>query len=81
MKTETLAFWQTLFKGGLSNIRGYNLAWGLAIHTRCDDLDLISRSQVCPNHKLKIVFLILVHCSINNARLLHTFALCDWECI
>ena len=24
-----------------------NLAWGLAIHTRLDDLDLVTRSQVC----------------------------------
>ena len=30
----------------------YNLAWGLAIHTRFDDLDLISRSQVSQNYKL-----------------------------
>ena len=31
-----------------------NLAWGLPIHTRFDDLYLISRSQVCQNHKLQI---------------------------
>ena len=33
----------------------YNLAEGLASHTRFDNLDLISRSQVCQNHKLQIV--------------------------
>ena len=37
-------------------LRDYNLAWGLAIHTRFDDLDLISRLQVDQNHKLQIVF-------------------------
>ena len=37
-------------------MRDYNLAQGLAIHTRFDDLDLISRSQVCRNHRLQIVF-------------------------
>ena len=37
-------------------LHDYNLAWGLAVHTRFDDLDLISRSQVCQNHKLQIVF-------------------------
>ena len=26
-------------------LRDYNLVWGLAIHTKFDDLDLISRSQ------------------------------------
>ena len=33
----------------------YNLARGLAIHTRFDDLDFISRSHVCQNHKLQVV--------------------------
>ena len=55
-KTLTLAFWQTLFKGGLSNLRDYNLVRGLAIHTRFDDLELILRSQVCQNNKLQVVF-------------------------
>ena len=32
-----------------------NLAWGLAVHTRCDDIELISRSQVHQNHKQQIV--------------------------
>ena len=36
-------------------LHDYNVAQDLAIRTRCDDLDLISRSQVCPNHKLQIV--------------------------
>ena len=30
---------------------------GWQIHTECGDLDLISRSQMCQNHKLLIVFL------------------------
>ena len=49
-----------------------NLAWGLPIHTRFDDLDLVSRSQVCQNNKLQIVFLILIHCSIYVVWFLHT---------
>ena len=46
----------------------YNLAPGLAIYTRFDDLDLISRSQICQNHKLQIVPRFLS----NGAWLLHT---------
>ena len=34
----------------------YNLAQGLTVHTKFDDRDLISRSQVCQNHKLQIDF-------------------------
>ena len=34
----------------------YNRAQGLAIHTRFDDLDVISRSQVWQNRKLQVVF-------------------------
>ena len=37
----------------------YKLAWGLADHARCDDLDRISRSQVCQNQNLHIVFRLL----------------------
>ena len=33
----------------------YNLAWSLPIYTRFDDLDLVSRSQVCWHQKLKIL--------------------------
>ena len=55
-ETLTLAFWRTLFNGGFQTLRVYNLARGLAMHTRFDDLDLISRSQVCQNDKLQIVF-------------------------
>ena len=54
-RTLMLAFWQT-FKGGLSNfVHDHNLAQGLAIHTRFDDFDFISRSQVCQNHKQQII--------------------------
>ena len=50
-KTLTLAFWQTLFtlREVFQILCAYNLAQGLAIHTRFDDLDHISRSQVCQN--------------------------------
>ena len=33
----------------------HKFAQGLANHTIFDDLDLISRSQVCQNHELQIV--------------------------
>ena len=54
-KTLTLAFGQTLFKGGLSSFVWLWLAQGLAVHTRFDDHDVISRSQVCQNQKLQTV--------------------------
>ena len=57
-KKSMLAFLRTLFD--------YNLARGLAVHARFDDLDLISRSQVCQTHTLQIVF------RLNGAWLLHT---------
>ena len=37
-------------------LHDYNLAGGLAIHTRFDGLDLISRSQVCQNYTQQTVF-------------------------
>ena len=39
-------------------LHDYYLAWGLAIHARCDDL--ISKSQVRQNLKLRIVFVVVV---------------------
>ena len=36
-------------------LHDYNLHQGLAIHSRFDDLDVISKSQVYQNHKLQIV--------------------------
>ena len=47
-------------------MRAYKLARGLAVHPRFDDLDLISRSQVCQNHNLQIVLdscLLLLNCA------------------
>ena len=59
--TETLllAFLGTLFNQGFK-FEYYNLAWGLPINFRFDQLELVSRSQVCQNHKLAIVFLFTV---------------------
>ena len=34
----------------------YNLARGLHGQSRFDDLDLVSKSQMCQKHKLSIVF-------------------------
>ena len=37
-------------------LHNYNLAWGLPVLTRFDDLNIVSRSQVYQTHKLQIVF-------------------------
>ena len=51
--------------------------WGLPTYIRLDDFGLVSRSKVCRNHKLHIVFRFLS--VVNGAWLLHTkYALCDW---
>ena len=52
-KTLILAFWRTLFKGGLHNLRDNSYAQDPAIRARSDDLGLISRSQVCQIHTLQ----------------------------
>ena len=55
-----LVFLQTFFVFTLREVfqtlHDYNLAQGLAIHTRFDDFDLISRLQVYQNHQLQLVF-------------------------
>ena len=50
----------------------YDFAWGLAIHTRFDDLHHISRSWVCENHKLLILFSGSCPLYFNGVWLLHT---------
>ena len=37
-------------------LHDYNLAFGLAVHTRFDDVDLVSRSQVCQIINCKLFF-------------------------
>ena len=44
-------------------------------HTRFDDLDLVSRSQMCQNHKQQVGFEILVHNSLNVLWFLHCIIL------
>ena len=56
--SKTSCHW--LFYGHCSSkvfetLHYYNLVWHLPIHARFDDFDLVSRSQVCQNHKLQIV--------------------------
>ena len=71
-KTLTLASGHCLREVRFQTLRDCNLAWGLAIHTWFDDLDHDSRSQVCENHKVHFLLLLLfVHCSLNGAWLLH----------
>ena len=55
-RTLTLAFWQTLWEV-FQTLCDYNFARDLAIHNRFGDLDLVSRSQICQNHKLQNCFL------------------------
>ena len=65
-------------------LHDYNLAQGLAIYTCFDDLALISRSHICQNHELQIIFKILFHCSLmvhgcyTQWKVQAQFALCDW---
>ena len=71
-KTLMLAISRTL-KEVFQTLHDYCLARGLPIHTRFDDLDLASRSQVCLNHKLPIVFefFFFFYCNLKGVRLLH----------
>ena len=48
-------FGKHCLKEVFQTLHDYNLAFGLAIHTRFDDLDLISRSQGCQKYEVKIV--------------------------
>ena len=45
--TTDLLFLRHCLSTVFQTLHGYNLAWCLQIHTRCDDLDLVSRSLVC----------------------------------
>ena len=70
-ETLLLAFLQTLFERDFfQTLHRYNLAQGLPSDTMFDDLDLVSRLQVCQNHKLQIVVSILVHRSLKCCRVL-----------
>ena len=57
IKTLLLTFYGHCSIKVFQTLQYYNLACGLLIHTRLDDLELISRSQVCQNHKLQFLFL------------------------
>ena len=46
-------FWHSLSKV-FQTLRDYNLAWGLQCHSRLDDFDFVSKSQVCQKYKLQI---------------------------
>ena len=49
-KTNIVFFGRHCLREVFQTLHDYNLAGGLAIHTRFDGLDLISRSQVCQNY-------------------------------
>ena len=49
-KNVTLAFWV------FETLVDYKFAWGLAVCTRFEDLDLVLMSQISGNQKLQIVF-------------------------
>ena len=66
----------------------YNLAKGLPVCNRFDDLDLVSRLQVCQNHN-KIFFFSILHlkCELSECCLLYFETACNrhplltqWEC-
>ena len=52
---KTLAFSRTLFKQVFQPLLYYSLALGLLVHTRFDDLDHVSRLQVCQSHRLQML--------------------------
>ena len=54
-KTLSWLFGGHCLRRVFQTLRDYDLAKDPAICTRFDDLDLISRSQVCQNHKLQLV--------------------------
>ena len=55
-KNLSLAFGRHCLREVFQTLHDYNLAWGLEIHTRFDDLDLISRLCICQINRLQIVF-------------------------
>ena len=55
-KTLTLTLCRHHLRGVFQTLCDNNLAMDLTVHTIFDDLDLISRSQVCQNDTLQIVF-------------------------
>ena len=55
-KTLTLTLCRCHLRGVFQTLYDNNLAMDLTVHTIFDDLDLISRSQVCQNYSLQIVF-------------------------
>ena len=55
-KALTLAFGKHCLMKVLQFLNDYNLSRGLPIHTSMDDLDLISKSQLCQDHELQIAF-------------------------
>ena len=55
-KTFYIGVFQTLVRWRLLILYGYNHAWGLPICIMFDDLDLVSRLQVCKKRKLKGTF-------------------------
>ena len=61
----------------------YNLTQDLAIHTRFDYLDLISRSHICQNYNQQTVFCFLSTvvqwCIVaTHQKDQAQYALCDW---
>ena len=56
-KALMLAFSRTPLKQNLSNLACHNLAWGLCCRSRFDDLDFVSKSQVCQKYKVQNAYL------------------------
>ena len=79
-KKTLVAFWQTLFN--FQTLHDHNLVWGLAVHTRFDNLDLILRSQVFLNHKLQIVLrsllTVMLYGGYTHIKMVKYSMLCDW---
>ena len=85
-KLSCWLFGRHCFRDVFQTLPDYNLAQGLAIHISFDDIDFISRSQVCQNHRLQILFRFLstvvdwcniaIHIRKIKHSITHIFNLC-----
>ena len=79
-KTVSLAFLWTLLGEVFQTFYNLTLLGELPVHTRFDNLDLVSRSQVCQNHELQSVVSIFVRHSLNVVWFLHTLKIYGTVC-
>ena len=69
--TINIGFSRTLV---FHTVHDNKLVWGLLNNSKLDNLDLVSRSQVCQKHKLQVVFLPDMYIYIKKV------SICDDQC-